>query len=85
MFLCTFQYSSDYVHVSFANGLIRVYQLRDVQLHLVFVSESAKMEGGEQLLCRHIRSLAMTPQAIYYGDDGLNVKVLKWREGTVVR
>ena len=41
------------------------------------------MEGSPRLevIWRHIRSLAVVNQNIYVGDEGLNLKVLNWKEG----
>ena len=71
----------DFIFTSSADGLINVYEIRDHSLCTVFVSENIKMSNGMQPACRPVLCLQPTNDAIFYGDDGLNIKVLDWKTG----
>ncbi|XP_033641814.1 mitochondrial division protein 1-like [Asterias rubens] len=78
------QTSKTNVYTSSSDGIIKLWQLRDKSLHATFVSENISSKSSTHLLMRrHIRSLAVSGETIYYGDDGLNVKALDWKRGLV--
>lgn len=76
-----FQVDGSFVYSSSHDGLIQVYELREKELHVMFVSENVKSTSGSQLPWRPIRSMCVTNQKIYFGDDGMNVKALDWKKG----
>ncbi|XP_078696146.1 uncharacterized protein LOC144924621 isoform X2 [Branchiostoma floridae x Branchiostoma belcheri] len=64
-------------------GVVKVWEIRDQNLHVVYVNESVKCDPPGPLKARPILSLAYANNKIYYGDDGTNIKVLDWKSGTV--
>ncbi len=83
-FLCLcFQVKDHFVYSCSADGVIKVFELRDTSMHTVFVSENVKLEGSPRaaVIWRNIRSLAVANQMLYFGDEGMNVKVLNWKDG----
>lgn len=67
-----------------ADGMIKLWELRDNSLHPIFVSENVKpLTSRMNLIVRKIHTTALKDSKIYFGDDGQNVKVLDWREGKV--
>jgi hypothetical protein len=63
-----------------ASGLIRVYELRnDESLHLIFESENVRLPSGTSFTFRPIHCATVSNHHIYYGDDGMNIKVLDWK------
>ena len=60
---------------------MKVFELRQRELHLVFSSEDVKTDLGVKVNWRLTRSLAVARQKVYLGDDGTNVKVLDWKSG----
>ncbi|XP_052285925.1 WD repeat-containing protein 5 homolog isoform X3 [Dreissena polymorpha] len=64
-------------------GEIKVFEVRDRKLHCVFVSENMKDAAGHAVPMRHVRSLLGSGDNLYYGDDGVNVKIMSWRQGLV--
>lgn len=74
--------SLDKVITASADGVIKVWELRDNSLHPVFVSENVKpVVPRMKLHVRKVHTLSESKNVIYYGDNGLNIKVLDWREG----
>ncbi|XP_022104143.1 pre-mRNA-splicing factor PRP46-like isoform X2 [Acanthaster planci] len=72
------------VYTASSDGIIKLWHLRDNSLHPTFVSENISSTSSSHLLARrHIRSLAVHGDIIYYGDDGLNVKALDWKKALV--
>ena len=63
------------------DGVIKIYNFHDTRLHLVFESENVRLESGEAVTWRRILSLATVNERVYYGDDGMNIKVLQWKRG----
>lgn len=76
--LVIFQVENNYVYTCSASGLLCVYELRGESLHLVYESENVRIESGAECIQRSIHSMAVSRQKLYYGDDGMNVKVLDW-------
>ncbi|XP_078615000.1 uncharacterized protein LOC144884049 isoform X4 [Branchiostoma floridae x Branchiostoma japonicum] len=64
-------------------GIVKVWEIRDQNLHVVYVNESVKLDPPGPLKARPILSLAYANNKIYYGDDGTNIKVLDWKSGTM--
>ncbi|XP_052212566.1 F-box/WD repeat-containing protein 7-like isoform X1 [Dreissena polymorpha] len=64
-------------------GEIKVFEVRDRKLHCVFVSENMKDAAGHAVPMRQVRSLLGRGDNLYYGDDGVNVKIMSWRQGLV--
>ncbi|XP_006821974.1 uncharacterized protein LOC102802941 [Saccoglossus kowalevskii] len=64
---------------SSADGLLKVWQLRGYQLSLVFVSEDVSSSTSSIITLRKIHCLAAHQDVIFYGDNGVNVKVLQWK------
>ena len=77
------QVEGSYVFTSSALGVLQVFQLRDHALHLLYESDDAKLASGARALHRPIRCLAIANQKLYYGDDGMNLKVLDWKKGNL--
>ncbi|XP_038074816.1 WD repeat-containing protein wdr-5.2-like [Patiria miniata] len=78
------QVSGTSVYTASSDGIIKLWQLRDNSLHPTFVSENISSTSSSHLLARrHVRSLAVHGETIYYGDDGLNVKALDWKKALV--
>ncbi|KAK2144599.1 hypothetical protein LSH36_744g01047 [Paralvinella palmiformis] len=77
------QLSDGHVYSSSADGVITVFQIRDGELRVIFVSENVKLTSGGPVTWRHIRSLVVANQRAYIGDDAMNIKVLDWRNGLV--
>lgn len=76
--------SLDKVITASADGVIKVWELRDNSLHPVFVSENVKpVVPRMKLHVRKVHTLSESKNVIYYGDNGLNIKVLDWREGVI--
>ena len=71
------------VYSSSVDGIVKVYQLRDTQLHVMHESDDVTCASGSPLLLRHIRSMTSSRDMVFYGDDGTNVKVLDWRKGAL--
>ncbi|XP_072175161.1 uncharacterized protein [Diadema setosum] len=68
------------------DGVIKLWELRDQSLHVMFESENVHNQSGEgALVQRPITSLGIAGDCVYYGDDGTNVKVLDWRNATVTK
>eukprot|EP00057_Strongylocentrotus_purpuratus_P031747 XP_785533.3 PREDICTED: probable E3 ubiquitin ligase complex SCF subunit sconB [Strongylocentrotus purpuratus] len=64
------------------DGVIKLWELRDRSLHVIFESENIRSQSGT-LVQRPIMSLGLSKSDIYYGDEGTNVKVLDWKRGNV--
>ena len=60
---------------------MKVFELRQRSLHLVFSSEDVKTELGSKVNWRVPRCLVVASQMVFLGDDGTNVKVLDWKLG----
>ncbi|KAL4221254.1 hypothetical protein ACF0H5_019518 [Mactra antiquata] len=60
---------------------IKVYELRDDKLHCIFASDSVHNISGHNVILRHVRSLGVKGENIFYGDDGVNLKILSWKQG----
>ncbi|PIK59563.1 putative pre-mRNA-splicing factor PRP46-like, partial [Apostichopus japonicus] len=76
--------SEDKITTASADGMIKVWELRETKLHPIFVSENVKPELPRmKLISRKIHTVVEKENVIYYGDNGLNVKVLDWRRGVV--
>ncbi|ELU07460.1 hypothetical protein CAPTEDRAFT_209463 [Capitella teleta] len=73
-----------HVFTSSASGLIRVYELRNETLHLIYESENAKLPCGSLCSFRPIHCVGVSHQMVYYGDDGMNLKVLDWRNSLLI-
>ncbi|KAL3861933.1 hypothetical protein ACJMK2_007944 [Sinanodonta woodiana] len=71
------------VTTSTSFGEIKVHEIRDQSLICLFASENLQSSSGRHLTPRYIRSLAATKDYIFYGDDGINIKVLDWKKGLV--
>ncbi|KAK3587313.1 hypothetical protein CHS0354_011297 [Potamilus streckersoni] len=71
------------VATSTSSGEIKVHEIRDRSLICLFASENLQNTSGRLLTPRYIRSLAATKDYIFYGDDGINIKVLNWKKGLV--
>ena len=81
---CTlFQMEGDLLCSSSVDGVIKVLELRDTSLHPVFVSESVKLKGSPRatIRWRPVKSMAVAKNMIYCGDEGMNIKVLDWKQG----
>lgn len=83
MIICViFQVSGSYITTSSGvEGEIKVFEVRDRSLHCVYVSENVRDMSGHPLHLRHVRSLCVRGDNLYYGDDGVNVKILTWKQG----
>ena len=83
MVLFLFQVEGSCVYSCSIDGVIKVFDLRDTKLYPVFVSENVKLEGSPRaaVIWRQIKCLAVFNQNIYYGDEGMNLKVLNWKTG----
>ena len=81
--LFLFQVEGSCVYSCSIDGVIKVFDLRDTKLYPVFVSENVKLEGSPRatVIWRQIKCLAVSDQNIYYGDEGMNLKVLNWKTG----
>ena len=75
------QVDGSFVYSTAADGVVKVYQLRNLELHLIHSSDDVNIVAQSALVRRHIRSMATANQKVYFGDDGMNVKVLDWRKG----
>ncbi|XP_063965562.1 uncharacterized protein LOC129276772 [Lytechinus pictus] len=65
-----------------SDGVIKLWELRDTSLHVIFESENIHSQSGT-LVQRPIMSLGLSDTDIYYGDEGTNVKILDWKRGSV--
>ncbi|XP_045162795.2 uncharacterized protein LOC123527419 isoform X3 [Mercenaria mercenaria] len=65
------------------DGEIKVFEVRDNKLHCIYASETLHNIAGDSLTMRHVRSLSVRGENIYYGDDGVNLKSLIWKKGLV--
>jgi len=52
-----------------------------MELHCVFVSENVRDLSGHSLHMRPVRVLTGQGDKLFYGDDGVNIKVLTWKKG----
>ncbi|XP_053379286.1 uncharacterized protein LOC123527419 isoform X2 [Mercenaria mercenaria] len=62
------------------DGEIKVFEVRDNKLHCIYASETLHNIAGDSLTMRHVRSLSVRGENIYYGDDGVNLKSLIWKK-----
>ena len=69
------------MYASCSNGIIKVFDTRDGNLVCIFESENIQTKGGGRLTERCVRGFNARDNLIYYGDDGVNIKVLNWRTG----
>ncbi|XP_041480023.1 pre-mRNA-splicing factor PRP46-like [Lytechinus variegatus] len=65
-----------------SDGVIKLWELRDRSLHVIFESENIHSQSGT-LVQRPIMSLGLSDTDIYYGDEGTNIKILDWKRGSV--
>ncbi|KAK3104936.1 hypothetical protein FSP39_013481 [Pinctada imbricata] len=77
------QVSNKLVYASSSEGTIKVFETRESELVCIFESENIQAERGGILTERHIRGFYANDELIYYGDDGINIKVLNWKTGKV--
>ena len=63
------------------DGVIKVFDVKDKQLHCVFTSDGIRSADGSPLCSRGVRGMAVNEGVVYYGDDGANVKALTWSSG----
>lgn len=76
------QVSDGRIYTSCAvEGEVKVFELRDNKFHCIFASESIHNTTGVAVTLRHIRSLGVKGDNIFYGDDGVNLKILSWKKG----
>ena len=66
-----------------SSGVVKIWDVRDGSFHSVMTSEEAlKGSAGEaHVKSRHVRCLATRDDVVYWGDDGVNVKVLDLKLG----
>jgi len=68
------------------DGLISVYTLKNengLEFCRLFHSECLVSKVGQSILTRPVLSLALTGSSICYGDEGVNLKLLNWKQGEV--
>lgn len=65
------------------DGEIKLFERRDHSLHCIFVSENVRDTAGHTLHMRPVKSLSAKGDHLFYGDDGVNVKVLQWKKGNL--
>ena len=58
-----------------------MWDVRDQSLRPIISSDNAANSAQVAVKPRRIRCLATTEDAVYWGDDGVNVKVLDVRSG----
>ncbi|XP_060594537.1 uncharacterized WD repeat-containing protein alr2800-like, partial [Ruditapes philippinarum] len=79
--LCVFE---NRIYTSCAvDGEIKVFEVRDNKLHCLFASENLYNMTGGAVIMRHVRALGVSTSHIFYGDDGVNLKLLTWKKGLV--
>uniref|UniRef100_T1IJC2 Uncharacterized protein n=1 Tax=Strigamia maritima TaxID=126957 RepID=T1IJC2_STRMM len=71
------------VFASSSEGFISVWELQEEELLLLFSSEKLLLNETPPAVPRKIRSIELINGLIYYGDDGINVKMLNWENGDV--
>ena len=79
-----FQVFESRIYTSCAvDGEIKVFEVRDSKLHCLFASEKLFNINGDAVIMRHVRSLGVSANHIFYGDDGVNLKILTWKKGKI--
>lgn len=70
------------------DGEIQVHEYSSasnkIHLRKMYASENTKLYSSENIQCRPIHSMCVHDNSIFYGDDGSNVKVLDWQQGTKI-
>ncbi|ESO99514.1 hypothetical protein LOTGIDRAFT_231111 [Lottia gigantea] len=67
------------VYSSSEDGIIKVYEIRERKLCCLFESDNL------DLINRYIRCIISCNNILYYGDDGINIKAVNWKKGSVVK
>ena len=76
------QYNGEHIFSASGDGYIRVFKLRDRELHLMHVAETIRTKEGDLIeTFKPIRSMAVVQNKVYFGDEGCNIKVLDWKHG----
>ncbi|CAH1774517.1 unnamed protein product [Owenia fusiformis] len=73
----------DSIHCSCSDGTIKIYTVRDRTLCTMYESENVQSVTRGSLILRNILSLQVSRDKIFFGDNGVNIKVLEWRAGVI--
>lgn len=65
------------------DGVIKIFTISQGSINLIYESETMKTEDGITFSPRPIKSMLFIDDLIYFGDDGMNIKVLDWKKGIV--
>ena len=69
-----------------ACGVVKVWDVRDNSLKPVMSSEHTSASNGAEGVTvkpRRVRCLATTQDAVYWGDDGVNMKAMDLKTGAM--
>jgi hypothetical protein len=83
-FVFLFQQVRDcYIYCGSADGLVSIYKWSSDEscLRRQYESSDAKCSNGSLAYHRGIHCIAVSADQVYYGDDGMNIKVLHWKKG----
>ena len=68
-----------------ARGVVKVWDIRDNSLKPVMSSDQTpttdNTAGNVTVKPRRVRCLATTREAVYWGDDGVNIKAMELTSG----
>ncbi|KAL5014734.1 hypothetical protein ScPMuIL_009004 [Solemya velum] len=71
------------IYSASSDGVLKVFEIRDRDLACLFVSEDLHTKSRTPVTQRCIRSMAVSGDVVYFGDDGINIKALNWKKGLV--
>lgn len=77
------QVEDDCIYTSSSDGVLKLHQWRNKKLFCLYKSENLRMADMRLVSQRNIRCLGVSNQTIYYGDGGINIKVVNWKKGIV--
>ena len=80
------QVVADHVYTASYDGNVQVFQLPpgESKLRTMYRSESKRHRFGGGIVERPILSMNVFRSTLYFGDDGVNVKAVNWKDGVLM-
>ncbi|GAB1605958.1 mitochondrial division protein 1-like [Argonauta hians] len=75
------QVSSNYIYSCSSEGLIKVHQWQNKKLRCMYESTNLRLANHTPVYQRNIRSFFVVDDRVFYGDDGINIKIVNWKKG----
>ncbi|XP_029643580.1 mitochondrial division protein 1 [Octopus sinensis] len=77
------QVCNNYIYSCSSEGIIKVHQWQKKKLRCMYESSDLRLANFTPVCQRNIRSFFVVNDKIFYGDDGINIKVVDWKKAIV--